>query len=63
MSRKARTITLKDLNLYLNSRLVEVEAAIDMANGMHSSKPIDYFVGQSDEIRALLYLVNKEEPQ
>ena len=61
MSRKARTITLKDLNLYLNSRLVE--AAADMANGMYSSKPTDYLVGQSDEIRALLDFINKDEPK
>ena len=46
MSRKARTITLKDLNLYLNSRLVEVAA--DIANGMYSSDLTDYLIGQSD---------------
>ena len=61
MSRKARTITLKDLNLYLNSRLVEVAA--DIANGMYSSDLTDYLIGQSDEIRALLDFLNKDEPK
>ena len=61
MSREVYTIVLKDLNLYLNSHLVE--DAADMANGMYSSKPTDYLVGLPDEIRALLDFLNKDEPK
>ena len=61
MSREVYTIVLKDLNLYLNNRQVEVAA--DLAKGMYSSKPTDYLVGLSDEIRALLDFLNKDEPK
>jgi len=61
MSKKALTIRLKDLNLYLNNRQVEV--ASDLAKGMYSSKPTDHLIGQLHEISVMLDFINNGESQ
>ena len=66
MSKKARTIRIKDLNLYLNKRKAEVMS--ELRDSLRDDAPMfvpspDTFVGQLAEIRDMMDFINKEQPQ